>query len=295
MSYEFYIVDVFTDQKYSGNQLAVFTEADDIPEEDLQKIALEMNYSETTFIYSSSERNRFKTRIFTPLAEVPFAGHPTLGTAWVIQNILQVENANFTNESSLILDLPIGDIPVKFKEDGSLWMKQLNPVFGKTVSHDEAAKVLGLGFEELDLSFPVQTVSTGLPFALIPLKSLDAIKSINLNRTLEKGFLSQLEAMFTFVFTRETYSKEHQINARMFAEEIGVPEDPATGSANGCLAGYMSKYSYLGSSDVDCIVEQGYEINRPSHLYLKASKVNDENISVDVGGKVVLVAKGELF
>ncbi len=278
----FYIVDVFAERKYAGNQLAVFRDAGDIPDPEMQKIARETNYSETTFILSEKEKDGgYDVRIFTPQREVPFAGHPTLGTAFVIQKEIVKEKAH-----KIILNLQVGQIPVTFNyTDGYpdiLWMKQKAPTFGQIFGLEQISGILNLSNEEIDHRFPIQEVSTGLPFIIVPLKS---------KKALEKAKLIA-EDKSALVFCPETYEQGNDLNARVFANSYGVPEDPATGSGNGCLAGYLVKHRYFGKDKIDIKVEQGYKIGRPSLLYLKAEDKKSE-IEVNVGGKAIMVARGE--
>ena len=289
---DFYIVDVFAVEKYTGNQLAVFTGIGDISGEQMQRIAKEMNYSETTFVVSENMRDRgYDVRIFTPEQELPFAGHPTLGTAYVLQQAI-IKQAVET----IILNFKIGQIPVTLHyAEGAvewLWMQQKTPVFGSVLAADSLAQILNLGQDEIDSRFPIQEVSTGVPFIIVPLKTHSALKRIKVNKDKYFDLVNTTEAKAILVFCPETYNSENDLSVRMFADYLGVPEDPATGSANGCLAGYLVQYAYFGEEVVDVRVEQGYEIGRPSLLLLKAQK-NAGVIEVSVGGKVVMVAKGE--
>ncbi|HAG80743.1 MAG TPA: phenazine biosynthesis protein [Cyanobacteria bacterium UBA12227] len=290
----FYIVDVFAVDKYTGNQLAVFTNASGISAAQMQLIAKEINYSETTFITSAELKNGgYDVRTFTPKKELPFAGHPTLGTAYIIQQALinhPVETVN--------LNLKVGQIPVTwhYGEDGSevLWMRQNPPTFHQILNADDLAPVLGLDRDEIDDRYPIQEVSTGVPFIIIPLKTHKSLQQIRVNKERYFEFVKNTQAKEILVFCPETYAPENDLSVRVFAESLGIPEDPATGSANGCLAGYLVKYSYFGNQPVDVRVEQGYEIGRPSLLLLKASQ-NQDTIDVSVGGKVVMIASGEFF
>ncbi len=274
----FYIVDVFAIRKYTGNQLAVFRDASSLADEEMQQIAKEMNYSETTFIVSEKD---FEVRIFTPEKEVPFAGHPTLGTAYVImEEILGGE------VSEVVLKLKVSEIPVR-TEDGVLWMRQKPPKFGKTFSARTLSKVLGIDESEIDGRYPIQEVSTGLPFIIVPVKNLDSLGRIRINREEYFKLVETTDAKAILTFCPETRGDNH-LSVRVFAEYYGVPEDPATGSANGCLAGYLARYRYFGSEEIDIRVEQGYEVGRPSLLFLRA-----KGSVVEVGGRVVMVARGE--
>ncbi|BAZ39046.1 PhzF family phenazine biosynthesis protein [Calothrix sp. NIES-4101] len=293
---KYYIVDVFAEAQYTGNQLAVFTNAGGLKPEQMQAIARETNYSETTFILSEQvELGGYNVKIFTPYQEIPFAGHPTLGTAY----ILQQEIINQSIEE-VILNLKVGQIPVKIDGSNSdnkyLWMQQKIPVFGKKLTVDAIAEVLQLQPDEIDANYPIQEVSTGLPFIIVPLKTLESLKRIKVNLDKCNELIQDTEAKSILVFCPETYYPENDLNVRVFCHYLGIPEDPATGSANGCLAGYLVEHSYFGKSEINLRVEQGYEINRPSLILLKASKTStSEAIEVNVGGKVIMVAKGEFL
>jgi trans-2,3-dihydro-3-hydroxyanthranilate isomerase len=193
----------------------------------------------------------------------------------------------------------VGQIPVSFSyKDGQpdiLWMKQVAPLFGARFEAEPVAAALNIDQSLIDSRYPIQEVSTGLPFIIVPLVSLDAVKAANVDRVGYLKLINQAEAKSVFVFCPETYQPDNQINARMFDDYHGIAEDPATGSANGCLAAYLVKYRYFGDSKIDLRVEQGYEIGRPSLLMLKAAEEDDTQISVEVGGKVFMVAKGELI
>jgi trans-2,3-dihydro-3-hydroxyanthranilate isomerase len=190
------------------------------------------------------------------------------------------------------LNLKVGQIPVTFEGD-VLWMKQIQPKFMQTLTPAQVALVLSLDENDFDTRFPIQEVTTGLEFLLVPLKGMDAVRRARVNLARLKELIAPLQAKMIFLFSAETYAPENQINARMFGDEFGVVEDPATGSANGCLAAYLVKYRYFGSNEINVQVEQGYEIKRPSILRLRASE-RDGLFDINVGGKVFLVARGEL-
>lgn len=293
-SLNFYIADVFTEEKYAGNQLAVVRNAGGLDSGEMQKIAQEMNYSETTFILSDTERDHgYDVRIFTPKEEVPFAGHPTLGTAYIIRKEIMQRPCE-----SLNLNLKVGKIPVSFSyldgEPDVLWMKQVQPKFGLTFNPEPIAEVLNIDAPEINSRYLIQEVSTGLPFIIVPLKTLESIKKCRINQEKLLELVKNTEAKAILVFSPETYHQAQDLNVRVFVDYYGIPEDPATGSGNGCLAGYLVKYRYFGGEKIDLRIEQGYEIGRPSLLLLKAEQVGDL-INIQVGGKVVMIAKGELF
>jgi len=289
----FYIVDVFAEEKYAGNQLGVFRHGNKLSDTEMQRIAKEVNYSETTFILSEEERDGgYDVRIFTPEEELPFAGHPTLGTAYVIQQEIIREPVE-----KVILNLKIGQIPVSFNYSEAkvdiMWMKQKHPIFEKILDKAKVSKVLSLEEDDID-RFPIQEVSTGVPSIIVPLKTLDAVKKSRVVQEMYLDLIEDTEAKAILIFCAGTYSKENDLNVRMFADYYGVPEDPATGSANGCLAGYLVKHRYFGKEQIDIKVEQGYEIGRPSLLYLRAEEREGE-IDVSVGGRAVMIAKGEFI
>jgi len=288
----FYIVDVFAESKYSGNQLAVFRDCSKLTTETMQRIAQEMHYSESTFITSEEPRNGgYDVRVFTPAYELPFAGHPTLGTAYIIQS--QVIG---TPVEKVALNMKVGQIPVTFSyRKGNadiLWMRQKRPTFAGTFGRSRIAKILGLKASDIDPKFPIMLVSTGVPFVIIPIRTLKAIKGISLDQAALRKLLHETKATVILVFTPETYAKENDLNVRVLGVPEVIPEDPATGSGNGCLAAYLVKQRYFGKDRIDTRVEQGYEIGRRSLLLLRAKKAGDE-IEVNVGGRVQFIAKGE--
>jgi len=292
----FYIVDVFADEKYAGNQLAVVRDAKQLSSTEMQKIAKEMHFSETSFILSDKKRQGgYDVRIFTPETELPFAGHPTLGTAYIIQQEIIKKPVN-----KITLNLKVGQIPVTptYNAQGQpdiLWMKQKQPTFGQTFKAETIAKVLNLTAADIEPAFPIQEVSTGIPAIIVPLKTLSAIKRAKINKDQYYQLIEHIESKGILIFSPETYHRQNHLNVRFFADYYGVPEDPATGSANGCLTAYLIKHKYFNQRQINIRVEQGYEIGRPSLLLLKAQQDKQGKIHVNVGGKVKPVAKGQLL
>ena len=289
-----HVVDVFAQEKYAGNQLAVFHNTEGMATEEMQKLTREMNYSESTFIHSHERRDGgYDVRIFDPAEELQFAGHPTLGTAYVLRE--------FVCEGSpdeLTLNLGVGQIPVtvEYDENGTemFWMHQIPPTFAETLDHTLAARVLSLDKDDIDTKYPVQLVSTGLPTLIVPLQSLDAVqRAATDHEPYYQELIEPYGNLNILLFATETYD-DHDINARVFADCGGIPEDPATGSSNGCLAAYLVEHDYFDATEIDVEVEQGYEMNRPSVLHLHAQQA-DEDIEVYVGGRVVPVAEGRLL
>ena len=290
MGNSLFILDVFAEAKLEGNQLAVVVDKEGWSGEQMQKFTREMNFSESTFITGSDTDKRvFKVRIFTPVGEIPFAGHPTLGTAYVAaKELLKMD------VSELTLDMKAGLIPVNFLKASNgkplLWMKQLNPKFGATHRAEDIAPLFGLKVSDIDTRFPIQEVSTGIWFYIIPLKTRKALKSVKIDPEKFKAYSAGKSITGGLLLCDEPEDKGNQLKVRMLTDWT---EDPATGSANGCLAGYLVKHRYFGSPMIDVRVEQGAEIGRPSMLYLRAEEDID-GIDVRVGGKVVMVARGEL-
>ncbi len=291
---KFYILDVFAEKKYAGNQLAVVPDSDELSTEQMLTIAHEFNFSETTFVgRAANPDGSWPVRIFTPKEELPFAGHPTLGTAFVIQQHLQNERT-----STVTLSLKAGLVPVAFAGDAGaareLIMTQLPPEFGETLDLKPAAEGLGIAESGMDDRFPIQVVSTGTPIIVAPVKDLATQKQIKVFLPKYYRFVKNLEAKAILTFCPETYDASNALNVRVFADYYGVPEDPATGSAAGCLAAYLVNHRYFDKDSLDIWVEQGIEIGRPSRLHLMAEE-NEGRIQVKVGGRVVPVATGELL
>ncbi|TWT45760.1 Trans-2,3-dihydro-3-hydroxyanthranilate isomerase [Phycisphaerae bacterium RAS1] len=288
----FHILDVFAERRFSGNQLAVFRRAGGLSSEQMQSLAREMHFSESTFILSDEPQGGgFDVRIFTPGAEVPFAGHPTLGTAYVIRQALLGGAA-----ASVTLNLKVGAIPVTFDDAGApggiAWMRQQPPEFGEPFDAARIAEVLGVDQDDIDVSYPIQAVSTGLPHVIVPMCNLASLRKIRIHAAGYEGLCQTPAGRSILAFCPEGYDERHQVSVRVFCEYFGVPEDPATGSGNGCLAAYLLRYRVLGGDALDIRAAQGYEIRRPSLLYLRASH-RGEAIDVSVGGGVIPVAEGD--
>ncbi len=280
MSYQFYITDVFTEKKYSGNQLATIILEETTSSATLQQIAREFNFSETTFVLTPKPgATLYSTRIFTPEEELPFAGHPTLGTAYLLHKYYNPTTTELT------LDLPIGRIPVT-TDTNLLWMTQPSACFLETYTTEELAALLGLAQSAIRTDLPIQTVSTGLPTLIVPLKTLTALKNAAPTQNRLEDFFKQRAKRAIYAFCTDTYYPENHLNARAFVGCLGISEDPATGSSAGCLAAYLAKYT---NNDIDLSLEQGFEIQRESIIKLK---VTDGNIKI--GGRVIEIASGKL-
>lgn len=288
MRIRFYITDVFAEKSLTGNQLATFLDFGMLDEGQMQRMARETNFSETTFIASSQERDGgYDVRIFTPNEEIPFAGHPTLGTAYLIR-----EKVIKRKVDQVVLNLKVGQIPVTFAKRSELaWMRQRPPEFGRKFDPVDVAKVLGLARSDIDDRWPCEEVSTGLPFIIVPLRSRDALRRIRADADLIRSMNAGGPESIPLAFAPEGQERGQGYSVRVFPVLQGIAEDPATGSGNGCLAAYLVKNEYTGSRKVEDLAGQGYEIGRPSTIHLKAWSSGDE-IVVNVGGKVSEVATG---
>jgi len=286
--FSFVTVDVFSSRALEGNQLAVFTDARGMGDAEMQAIARETRLSETTFIIPRDEATEradgVKVRIFTIAAEMPFAGHPTLGTAFVI--------ANARGVTEVALDLKVGKIPVSFKTtpDGLFGeMTQRDPEFGKIHDANEIAKVTGIPIPGIDTSLPIQTVSTGFAFAIVPLRSLAALSNLEVNLKKADEYLATTDAGLFFFVTRDT-NGEAGLRARML---FYGGEDPATGSASGCTAAWMVRHG-IAKPEEQVLILQGVEMKRPSRIFVRASLDGTRVHNVRVGGHCAEVMRGEL-
>jgi trans-2,3-dihydro-3-hydroxyanthranilate isomerase len=287
--YSFVQLDVFTSRPLEGNQLAVFTDGRGLSDQEMQQIAKETNLSETTFILPrdpSVEAERgVQVRIFTTQEELPFAGHPTLGTASAIRGE--------SGAPKVELDLRVGKIPVFFedREAGPAYgeMRQMNPQFGQVHRAEDVAAITGLEATDFSADSPIQTVNTGVPFVITPVKSLAKLQKLHLNRVVAEEYLRKAEAKFFYFLTTETTFPDARVHARMI---FYSGEDPATGSAAGCCAGWLVKYG-VAKSNERVLIEQGLEIQRPSRIYVTAEKHGDHVTNVRVGGHAVEIARGE--
>lgn len=288
--FSFIQLDVFTSRALEGNPLAVFADGRGLSDSEMRAIAREMNLSETTFILprdQSTEKQRgIRVRIFTVQEELPFAGHPTLGTAFALRGD--------TAAAEIKLELNVGTIPVRFETpDGQPVfgeMTQNDPVFGPTHDPKKIAEVTGIPFADIDPNLPVQTVSTAVPFVILPLRGLEAIGRLDINHARTSEYLKASDAKFCFCVTRETVNPAARLHARM---TFYNGEDPATGSASGCAAAWMVEHG-VALPDERVMIEQGVEMKRPSRIFVRASRSNDRVVNVRVGGNVVEVLRGEL-
>jgi len=293
-------IDVFTSQRLAGNQLVVFTDARGLTDSDMLALARETTLQETTFVFprepATERRDGIKVRIFSPEGELPFAGHPTLGTAAVLRMAGAPPSVSHDGSSTLIIDLKAGKIPVAFRDDatGAFGeMTQLDPIFGKTHDRTQVTPLLGLHPDDLDPDLPIETVSTGLPFVIVPIRTLKALQSLRLDFDKNDAFLKAAgeNAVDFHYITRDTADPKVRLRARNI-DRIG--EDPATGSASGCTAAWMLKYG-VTKPDEQVLIRQGIEAHRPSEIFVRASKTADHIHTVRVGGYSIKVMEGTLL
>jgi trans-2,3-dihydro-3-hydroxyanthranilate isomerase len=283
-------VDVFTSVPLEGNQLAVFADGRSLSDAEMQALAKEMNLSETTFILprdSATERERgVRVRIFTVDEELPFAGHPTLGTAMVLRGN--------SGADEVALDLNVGRIPVRFSTRDGLpfgMMTQRDPEFGEKHTREDVARAAGLAVDDIAADLPIQTVSTGNAFAIVPVKSLAVLQKLAPTWQNMKQYLEKTSAKFFYFVSRETVNPEARLQSRMIFYN---GEDPATGSAAGPCAAWAVQYGVV-PPDEQTLMEQGVEMKRRSRIFFSAGRNGGKIVNVRVGGHVVEVVRGEVF
>lgn len=294
-------LNVFAERPLEGNQLAIFPDARGLSTAEMQALARETNFAETTFILprepAVEQASGVQVRIFTTQEELPFAGHPTLGTAsWLYRNHPVLAGAE-----QIVLDLKVGPIPVHFQapEQGELGvfgtMRQQDPVFGDLHDPSAIASALGLTVDDLDPGKPIQTVSTGMAFCIVPLRSLEVSRRLAVSPRSAQAYLDACDAKFFFCITRAEPGSGADWHNRM---QFYNGEDPATGSASGCAIAYLVKHD-LAASGAETIFEQGIEMLRPSRIHARATLQHDEKDvrirDVFVGGRTISVATGRFF
>lgn len=296
---EFHYVslDVFTDRLFGGNQLAVFPDARDIPEASLQAITREFNWSETTFCYPpSNPAHAARVRIFTPGAEVPFAGHPTVGTAIA----LHAARPDAPATASLVLEEGVGPVPVTVRLDGGAPFAQFAvaklPELGPPVpTRTRLAEILSLEPEDIvGGNHAPQAVSCGLPFLIVGVKSVKALGQVRIRLERWEETLRRAWAPDLFVYAADAEGGALHYRARCFVPSMSVPEDPATGSANACFAGFLAARAAERDGTLRWTVDQGVEMGRPSRLEIEADKANGQVSAIRVGGRAVFVMKGTI-
>ncbi len=298
MNYRFHTADVFTDRPFGGNQLAVFPEAEGLTGERMQQIARELNLSETVFVLPPEDpAHSRRLRIFTPQIEVPFAGHPTVGTALVLAQVGEV--ALDGERTRIVLEERVGPIEVVIRSQferpvDAQFTTAVLPEFGPPPPPAaDVARMLSLAESDLLLETrPPVAVSCGLPFLFVPLRNLAAVRRAQLQLQVWEPLLADFWAPHVHVFTHDAELPGCDLHARMFAPGAGVPEDPATGSAAAALAGLLAARSPEADGTLRWTVEQGLEIDRPSVIEIEAEKAGGEIVAVRVGGSAVMMSEG---
>jgi len=300
----FYQADVFTNEPFGGNPLAVFPDAGELTDREFQQIAREMNLSETVFVLPPTDpRAVAKIRIFTPSQEIPFAGHPVLGTFYMLGILKRL--SLLEPVTKLFYECHIGVFPIELiilkGQIEQVVMSQPSPDFLEVVSQMEIlyelAKVLGVQKSLItDSPFPVEVVSTGLPVLIVPVRTLTAVKSMQVNHAGILDLCARVGTNGLMVYTTMTLEEDATVHTRMFADPIGIPEDPATGSASGALGAYLVKNGVVEvGPTTEVVIEQGYEIDRPSRILVQIFSDDDIIQEIKVGGQVVMVAEGKMI
>jgi trans-2,3-dihydro-3-hydroxyanthranilate isomerase len=288
--FPFVQVDVFTSQALAGNPLAIFPDGRDLTSVEMLAIAKEMNLAETTFVLprdqvTEAEHGK-QVRIFTVKEELPFAGHPTLGTAFYLRS---------AGAKEVALDLKVGKVPVRFEETSGEpvfgEMTQVNPTIGPVHDREAVVRAAGLRDGDIDPSLPIQTVSTGVPFTIVPLRGLSNMRDLQIDQKQSAAYLEKAGGKFFYFVSRETVDQSARLHARMLFYN---GEDPGTGSAAGCTAAWMVA-NRVAQPDERVLIEQGIEMGRPSRIHVRASLQDDRVVNVRVGGNVVEVAHGEIY
>ncbi|MGH2318402.1 PhzF family phenazine biosynthesis protein [Planococcus sp. SE5232] len=296
------LVDVFTNQSFGGNPLAVFHDGSGLDSKTMQQIANELNLSETAFICPpKNQQNQISLRIFTPQVELPIAGHPTIGTAFVMAYLKMLPSQDGLTEWTI--EEGQGDIAVSVRKEAEKIVKvemiQPLPVFGEILTRQAlVADLLSLPKSELDTRFPIQTVSSGLPFLFVPLRSLASIREINFRTDVwERHFSNDPARQHIFTFTTETEHDDSTVHCRMFAPAMGISEDPATGAACGPLGAFLVEHNVIESPEEICSIrsEQGIEMGRPSFIDITVTRKKQQFEEVKIGGTAIVVGQGELY
>ncbi len=295
-------VDVFTDTPFGGNPLAVFPDADGLTTAEMQNLAREMNLSETTFVLPPRAPGAdFRVRIFTPASELPFAGHPVVGTHWVLARLGRVPLREPVTQVRFELGVGVlsADLHVANEVVDRVVMTQDHPTFHAVLDDlSDLASGLNLPIDAISQSgLPVQVVSTGLPQMMVPVRSLEEVQRLAVHKLNVDALNRACHAIGTecvMVFTRQTEHPESSVHVRLFAPLLGVPEDPATGSANGALGAYLVHHRAipLNGPTATVVSEQGAEMGRPSKVYVEVDHINGEPTVVRVGGHVVAIMEG---
>jgi trans-2,3-dihydro-3-hydroxyanthranilate isomerase len=295
------LVDVFTTRPFGGNQLAVFHDAHGLPTETMQALAKELNLSECAFVLPTSAATYdYRVRFFTPAVELPMAGHPTIGTAFVLahKGMIQLNEP----ETTITFEEGIGAVPVTVSTQHGrpdlIQMRQPLPTFGPEFEDREAiAHLLSLDTALLDAALPLEVVSCGVPFLFVPVKSLEAMRAIRFRLDVWERVLRDFAAPHVFAFTREVELPGSTVHGRMFAPAMGIAEDPATGAATGPLGSYLVRHGLTrsaGRGSIELLSEQGLEMGRPSQVQMKIALDGQRISGVAIGGHCYFMGAGQI-
>ena len=294
MNHRLFMVDVFAEQSYSGNPLAVVVMEGNMLDETMQKIAAEINFSETTFVTQAPENNHgYRIKIFTPAREIDFAGHPLLGTAHVIREHLLSKSCN-----QVLLNLNKSQIPVTFEQNKNerevAWFIAPPMTFGKESHCAPVASALGLSPEDIETRTPIQVISAGTAAMIVPLNNLEALRRCQLNLERFAPLANEGFPPLLYVFCQQTHDPQNDLCARFFFEAHGVREDPATGNGAAFLGAYLLEHQFFSKTDLSLRIEQGHEVRRPSLIMLRARRLDGES-EIRVGGFVIPTVEGQLL
>lgn len=297
MKYQFFTLDVFAERIFEGNQLAVIPNAESLSDEQMQKIAQEFNYSETVFIIQGKSEKSWNVRIFTPNAEIDFAGHPNIGAAMLLAYI-----GEFTDKekSEIIFKEKVGEVPI------TVYFENSRPIFAELTvaklpqegptppTNEQIAEIISLESSDIDSRYKSLAFSCGLPFLFVPILSLSKLKMASLNHEKWKKYLSSYWAPQIYLITTDIVRPDSDFHARMFAPALGISEDPATGSAVAALSGYLTNIPKYQNGIFSLVIEQGFEIERPSILKMSFESSKGDVTKVHVRGNAIIVSQGEL-
>ena len=295
----FILIDVFTSQPFGGNQLAVFTDGAALSAAEMQELAHEMNFSESTFVMPPDSSGARRVRIFTPKREMPMAGHPTVGTTWVLATRGEIALDRASVDATLILG--IGPVTVTIESTGGqpdfVWMAHREPEFGATRDERERiATALGITTADIRDDLPIQAVSTGVPFIFVPLRSLEALAKCTVNAVALAALFNPAEPILPIYMFVANESGEFAPRSRMFAPHDGVPEDPATGGASAPFGAYAAAYGLIKPAPrTSFLIQQGVEMGRPSEIKVEVARKASGPLAIRIGGRCAIVGEGAMF
>ncbi len=299
---DYFIVDVFTEKRFGGNQLAVFCDGTGLHTKTMQAIANEINYSETTFLLPPEKGGDYRVRIFTPAIELPFAGHPLVGTGFTIVAELLKETAG--KQTVVRMETGIGEIQVtvsnlnRQERFGYSVMTQPVPKVQSQWTHrGRLAKAFDLESADLKRGLPIEVLYNGIPVMIVPVASLEVLKRLRVNMQTLDDIVKESGAKTILLFTTETVEATSAAHCRVYAPGAGVLEDAATGSANGPLGFYLARHNLIEVTELTSLIsEQGYEMNRPSKIHIELDTDSDKEVTgVRVGGGVMITGRGEIY